>query len=70
MAACAPPGGGRQSMTPRFTRHLHTLCMPPPSEVCHQLTGKHDFTQQRFMSLLVVHMSVCGADFDYWCGLI
>ena len=33
MAACAPPGGGRQHMSPRFTRHLHTLCMPPTSEV-------------------------------------
>ena len=34
MAACAPPGGGRQDMSSRFTRHMHTLCMPPTSEVC------------------------------------
>ena len=33
MAACAPPGGGRQIMSSRFTRHMHTLCMPPTSEV-------------------------------------
>ena len=34
MAACAPPGGGRQDMTSRFTRHVHLLSMPPTSEVC------------------------------------
>ena len=33
MAACAPSGGGRQDMSSRFTRHMHTLCMPPTSEV-------------------------------------
>ncbi len=30
-AACAPPGGGRQEMTPRFVRHFTMLCVPPPS---------------------------------------
>ncbi|KAL3130872.1 hypothetical protein ABBQ38_000201 [Trebouxia sp. C0009 RCD-2024] len=34
VAACAPAGGGRQIMSTRFTRHLHTLCMPPTSEAC------------------------------------
>ena len=33
LAACAPPGGGRQDMSARFTRHFLVLCMPPPSEV-------------------------------------
>lgn len=33
VAACAPAGGGRQIMSSRFTRHMHTLCMPPTSEV-------------------------------------
>ncbi|KAG1670781.1 hypothetical protein FOA52_014009, partial [Chlamydomonas sp. UWO 241] len=32
VAACAPPGGGRQEMTPRFVRHFTMLCVPPPSE--------------------------------------
>ncbi|KAJ9531756.1 hypothetical protein QJQ45_021904, partial [Haematococcus lacustris] len=31
-AACAPPGGGRQEMSPRFVRHFTMLCVPPPSE--------------------------------------
>lgn len=32
LAACGPPGGGRRPLTPRFTRHFHQLCMPPPSD--------------------------------------
>ncbi|KAK9815239.1 hypothetical protein WJX72_000483 [[Myrmecia] bisecta] len=32
VAACGPPGGGRQEMSTRFLRHFHVLCMPPPSE--------------------------------------
>jgi len=31
-AACAPPGGGRQEMSPRFVRHFTLLNVPPPSE--------------------------------------
>ncbi|KAJ9522810.1 hypothetical protein QJQ45_019798, partial [Haematococcus lacustris] len=31
-AACGPPGGGRQEMSSRFTRHFTQLNMPPPSE--------------------------------------
>lgn len=27
-----PPGGGRNHMTARFTRHSHVLCIPPTSE--------------------------------------
>ncbi|CAG9464970.1 unnamed protein product [Pedinophyceae sp. YPF-701] len=32
VAACAPPGGGRQDVTPRFFRHFTMLNMPQPSE--------------------------------------
>ena len=32
VSACAPPGGGRQELTPRFVRHFSLFNVPQPSE--------------------------------------
>eukprot|EP00891_Asterochloris_glomerata_P001497 jgi/Astpho2/1497/e_gw1.00026.129.1_t len=49
LAACAPPGGGRQDMSARFTRHFLVLCMPPPSET----------------SMRLIFSSILGGHFDH-----
>ena len=32
VCCAAPPEGGRNPLTPRFTRHFHMLCIPPSTE--------------------------------------
>ncbi len=37
LLSAAPPGGGRNHLSPRFVRHSHVLCMPPTSAQAMQL---------------------------------
>lgn len=32
VACSAPPGGGRNELTQRFTRHFNILCLPQPNQ--------------------------------------
>ena len=53
-AACAPPGGGRNPLTPRFVRHFGMLLIPSPDEQ----TLKQIF---RVSSKLVLFVSVVNS---------
>ena len=49
-AACAPPGGGRNPITPRFIRHFSMFCIPPPSELSLGLIFKVSSTPLCYIS--------------------
>lgn len=40
---CAPPGGGRNPLTPRFVRHFGMLLIPPPNEMALKVIFKVSF---------------------------
>ena len=63
-AACAPPGGGRNPVTPRFLRHFAMFSLPPPSYVNLKTIFSVCQIFCRFFSLLkllVVHRPSCLA---------
>uniref|UniRef100_A0A667W9Y7 Dynein axonemal heavy chain 6 n=1 Tax=Myripristis murdjan TaxID=586833 RepID=A0A667W9Y7_9TELE len=60
-AACAPPGGGRNPVTPRFIRHFSMLCLPTPSE--HSL-------KQIFKAILTGFLSEFSQEVKHSAGKI
>ena len=51
IAACGPPGGGRNSLTPRFVRHHTVVALPQPSS---------DAMKRIFHSILGGHLNING----------
>ena len=40
--AAAPPGGGRNPLTPRFVRHFNVFCLPPADNTAMELIFRRD----------------------------
>merc|ERR1719354_1384339 len=57
-AACAPPGGGRNTITPRFTRHFSMLSLPPPSD--HNLKAIFSTILTGFLKEFPAAVKECG----------
>ncbi len=61
VAACAPPGGGRQPISSRFVRHFTQLCIPPPSDAA---------IKTIFTAILAGFLGDFPPDFKTLCGPI
>ena len=58
-AACGPPGGGRQEVTPRMIRHFTLLSVPPPSDAS---------TKTIFSTILQGFLADFNADVQQLCN--
>ena len=61
VAACAPPGGGRQPISSRFVRHFTQLCIPPPSDTA---------IKTIFIAIFAGFLGDFPPDFKTLCGPI
>uniref|UniRef100_A0A8D3C858 Dynein, axonemal, heavy chain 6 n=1 Tax=Scophthalmus maximus TaxID=52904 RepID=A0A8D3C858_SCOMX len=59
-AACAPPGGGRNPVTPRFIRHFSMLCLPTPSENSLKQIFTHSNILLFYLSLFSQEVKDCA----------
>ena len=59
IAACAPPGGGRNPTTPRLLRHFAMLCLPSPDE--DTLKGIFEQITRGFFTVNDFNKEVIGA---------
>ncbi|XP_015429803.1 PREDICTED: dynein heavy chain 6, axonemal, partial [Dufourea novaeangliae] len=69
VAACAPPGGGRNPLTPRFVRHFAMLLIPAPTEMSLKGIFKaimHGFLDDFVESVKLVGEKIVNATVDIY----